>query len=167
MTTSSLDSSPQGVQALIVLTDPVCVYCLDLVQEGVTSEADVAARAAERIGVTTSHAAAVLDGLVGVGYVGRSGLSEVVDLGMADFRQHLAEAMDQLDWLRSRGEGRQADDVIAAMDAAYNARSADPAKRLSASRFRQSAAGRRHAARLEGRTLGQVPVEAEPEAARA
>lgn len=165
--TSSFDSSPAGVQALIVFTDPVCVYCLDLVHEGVTSEAEVAIRASERIGVTVEHAAAVLDGLIGVGYVGRAGLSEIANLGFADFAEHFEEAMDQLEWLRSEGEGRQVDDVVAAMDAAWNTRSADPAKRLSAARFRGSAAGRRHAARLEARTIGRLSVAAEAEGARA
>ncbi|KQQ26787.1 hypothetical protein [Frondihabitans sp. Leaf304] len=165
--TSSFDFSSEGVQALIVFTDPVCVYCLDLVHEGLTSEAEIAARAAERIGVTVEHAAAVLDGLIGVGYIGRAGLTEIADLGLDDFAAHFEKAMDQLEWLRSKGEGRQVDDILVALDAAWNTRSADPAKRLSAAQFRASAAGRRHAARLEARSLGHVSAVGVAEGARA
>lgn len=146
---------PCGIQALIVFTDPLCLITIDLVHEGLTSELEIAALVARRAGISSSRAAAVLDGLVGIGYAARTGLGTVESLGLDHFGQRLDEAIDHLAWLRAIGDDEQARDCVDAIDAAWNARSSDPERRRQAAHFRRSPAGLRHRARLEARSLGR------------
>lgn len=146
--------NPHGVQALIVFTDPLCLFTLDLVHEGLTSEAEIASRVARRLGVSTDRAAAVLDGLIGIGYVGRLAPGVIESHGLRHFGERMEEAVAQIAWLRSVGEERHARDCVAAIYAAWDLRSDTPGRRHRGEVFRRSASGRRFLARVADRTLG-------------
>ncbi|GAA4671831.1 hypothetical protein [Frondihabitans cladoniiphilus] len=167
-------TSPDGIQALYVFTDPVCLSLLEFVHEGLTSEAEIAALTAERLGIATSRAAETLDGLVGIGYVSRTGKGRVADRGAADFADRCAAFLDQVDWLHDEGDHEQAEDILDAFSASRSAGSWLSARRWAAGAFQVSEAGLRHAARVAAGDLGQPSLESalasesapEPEPAR-
>ncbi|WP_344798120.1 hypothetical protein [Frondihabitans peucedani] len=146
---------PNAIQALIVLTDPLCVFTLDLVHDGVTSEAEIARRVAERLGVSERRSVSVLDGLAGIGYVSRTSLGRVEPRGPGHLGAVIDAALDQLDLLRAVGEEEHALDCVEAIDAAWNTRSDDPGRRVLGALFRSSPAGARFRARCAEHTLGQ------------
>lgn len=143
-----------GIQSLIVLTDPACVYTLDLVNGGHTSAPAIARLVSARLDLTTEHAGLVLDGLVGIGYVSRTGLDEVAGKGLHDFDERCHDGMEHLAWLRSVGDVEQAADIERAIVAAWDTRSGDPGRRRRGALFRESEAGRRHGRRVKARSLG-------------
>ncbi|AMM20120.1 hypothetical protein AX769_08005 [Frondihabitans sp. PAMC 28766] len=143
-----------AIQALIVLTDPSCVFTLDLVHDGYTSAADIAMRVSARLDIPLAQAAEVLDGLVGIDFVERVGPDEIASKGLEAFGDRCSEAADHLAWLRSVGDDENAQDIVDAIEAAWGARSLDDRRRRRAAGFRRSPAGLRHAARLRARTLG-------------
>jgi hypothetical protein len=143
-----------GIQSLIVLTDPACVYTLDLVNGGHTSARAVAQLVSARLGLTPEHAGVVLDGLVGIDYVSRTGLHEVEGKGLDDFDERCHAGMEHLAWLRSVGDVEQAADTEQAIVAAWDTRSVDPGRRRRGALFWDSEAGRRHENRVKARSLG-------------
>ncbi|WP_147430152.1 hypothetical protein [Frondihabitans australicus] len=143
-----------GIQSLIVLTDPACVFALDLVNSGHTCESAVAALVSRRLGLSVEHTAEVIDGLVGIGWIERAGLDRIASKGIDDFDEHCREGLDHLAWLRAVGDDEHAADTVGAILAAWDTRSTDPFRRRRGALFRESEAGRRHAARVRARSLG-------------
>lgn len=154
---------PAEIQALLVYTDPLCCFTLDVVAERETSASAVARRVADRLDVSVAKAEEVLDGLVSIGYVDRTGLGRVAAVSLERQCDGIDAAVAGLGRLRELGDELQACDEAGAIGAAWDARSLDPDKRRAAAAFSASLAGRRHAARLADGTLG-VPDPAETEA---
>lgn len=147
------------VQSLIVLSDPVCLELLFRLEDGPAPLEELADAVDARLGVDPTRIPAYLDGLVGIGFAGfeeaEGGDGPLyVSLGVEAFRARNADAWRHIHWLHCVGDNVQADDLALALDAAWDARSADPVRRRRAALFRDSAAGGRHRRRLLERTLG-------------
>jgi hypothetical protein len=153
---------------LVIATDPVGVYLLDLLAEDggdgraeVTREALVAG-VQERLDATEGAVVDRLASMVEAGFA-RRGEGEGEGGGVGDTwrgcsSDELAAAFDSvvevLRCLDEAGDSEQASDAVAAIDAAWATRSTAEARRAVAEAFRRSPAGQRHARRVAEGTLG-------------
>ncbi|MBF4574754.1 hypothetical protein [Frondihabitans sp. VKM Ac-2883] len=142
-------------RALILLLSPAVLHLLDLLLTGVTSEKDLTQRTAGRLGIPTSHAREVLENLVRNDFVTRERSGGYRGLDEARFRDELAAARRHLVGLRLAGDHAQADLLERALDSAWDARSADAARKKSARRFIRSEDGRRLDDLMQSQTLGE------------
>jgi hypothetical protein len=168
MNVTGLASAP-----LVIATDPVGVYLLDLLAEGGGGGADggggsggggavsreaLVAGALDRLDTTEEAVTARLASMVDAGFAMRveQGGAEPAWRGCTP--DELAAAFDSVvEVLRSldeAGDSEQATDAVAAIDAAWATRSTAEARRAVAEAFRLSPAGQRHARRVAEGTLG-------------
>jgi len=157
---------PGSASPLEVMTDPVCVCLLDVLEQGACSESQLRAEAARRLGPTAGgpdHVARCVGVLVAAGFADASepppgsGPHAETVLTIAGRRScelldALAEAVAEV---RAAGDVQQEQDLVDALETAWAARDGRRAGLRGVEEFRGSGAGRRHARRVAEGTLGQ------------
>ena len=163
---SSSTASLDAASPLAVMTDPLCVCVLDVLEHGARAVSQLVAEASRRLGPSAGGPAFVASRvalLVASGFVeasepppgsaaGAETVLSVAERRSCELLDALAEAVAEV---RDAGDVQQEQDLVDALETAWAARDGRRSGLRGVDEFRASEAGRRHARRVAEGTLGQ------------
>jgi hypothetical protein len=151
---------------LAVMTDPVCVCVLDVLERGTCASSQLVAEVTRRLGPSAggpTFVASRVAVLVAAGFAEASepppGADPRADTVLSVAERRSCELLDALAEavaeVRAAGDVQQEQDLVDALETAWSARDGRRSGLRGVDEFRVSAAGRRHARRVSEGTLGQ------------